>query len=263
MVAVKNVTVNEDYFQGHFPGTPLMPAVMMIESLTQVATVLLLSTPDEPGTAPNARAMLEGVEGAKFRRQVSPGDQLRLEVTVSGRSKEGAVVRAVATTEDGTVAEADLLIGFEYGAAEIHETALVHPNARVGDGTVVGPHALIGPDVRIGARCRVGASVVIEGDTEIGDDCQFFPFSSIGLIPQDLKFKGEHTRLVIGDRNVFREGVTVNRGTLGGGGLTQVGDDNVFMAYAHVAHDCIIGNKTLFGNAATLGGTWWSRTRRR
>ena len=253
MVAVKNVTVNEEYFQGHFPGTPLMPGVMMIESLAQVATLLLLSDESHDGVS-NARAVLRRVENAKFRRQVLPGDQLNLEVVVRKRTTEEAVVYGVAKTSEFVVAQTDLLIGFEYGPAEVHETAIVHPGAVIGSGSVIGPHAVIGQGVRLGERCRVGASAVLDGDTEIGDDCQFFPFTSVGLIPQDLKFRGEQTRLVIGHRNVFREGVTVHRGTRGGGGLSLIGDDNVFMAYAHVAHDCIIGNRNIFGNGATLGG---------
>jgi UDP-N-acetylglucosamine acyltransferase len=255
IVAVKNVTVNEEYFQGHFPGTPLMPAVMMIESLVQVATLLLLSNGDERGfMTPGKRVVLRGVDNAKFRRQVLPGDQLNLEVTLQRRDTESAVVRGFARTGDQVVAEADLLLDFEYGAAEIDKTASVHSGAVLGTGTVVGPHAVIARGVRLGKRCRVGASSVIDGDTEVGDDCQFFPFASVGLIPQDLKFKGEHTRLVIGHRNIFREGVTIHRGTRGGGGLTLIGDDNVFMAYAHVAHDCIIGNHIIFGNGAALAG---------
>jgi UDP-N-acetylglucosamine acyltransferase len=130
----------------------------------------------------------------------------------------------------------------------------VHPSAIVGAGTVVGPHAVIGEHVRLGRDCRVGASSVVEGPSEIGDGNQIFPFASIGLIPQDLKFHGEPTKLVVGDRNVFREFVTIHRGTAGGGGLTEIGDHNVFMAYAHIAHDCHVGNHTIFGNAATLGG---------
>ena len=253
MVAVKNVTVNEEYFQGHFPGTPLMPGVMMIESLAQVATLLLLSD-DSHGGVKDARAVLRRVDNAKFRRQVLPGDQLKLEVVVRRRSTEEAVVYGVAKTGEFIVAQTDLLIGFEFGAVEIHSTAIVHPEAVVGEGSVIGPHAVIGQGVRLGKRCRIGASAVLDGDTEIGDDCQFFPFTSVGLIPQDLKFQGEQTRLTIGHRNVFREGVTVHRGTRGGGALTLVGNDNVFMAYAHVAHDCIIGNRNIFGNGATLGG---------
>ena len=253
MVAVKNVTVNEEYFQGHFPGTPLMPGVMMIESLAQVATLLLLSDDSHNGDR-NVRAVLRRVDNAKFRRQVLPGDQLNLEVVVRKRSTKEAVVYGVAKAGEFIVAQTDLLIEFEYGVSEIHDTAIVHPGAVIGAGSVIGPHAVIGQGVRLGERSRIGASAVLDGDTEIGDDCRFFPFTSVGLIPQDLKFRGEQTRLVIGHRNVFREGVTVHRGTRGGGGLTLIGDDNVFMAYAHVAHDCIIGNRNIFGNGATLGG---------
>jgi UDP-N-acetylglucosamine acyltransferase len=136
----------------------------------------------------------------------------------------------------------------------IDPTAVVHPAARIGLGTRVGPHAVIGENVRIGRNCKIGASSVIDGYTTIGDDNEIFPLTSIGLVPQDLKFSGEPTRLVIGDGNVFREFVTIHRGTGGGGGVTEVGDHNVFMAYAHVAHDCHVGNHTIFGNAATLGG---------
>ena len=251
IVAVKNVTVNEEYFQGHFPGLPLMPGVMMIEALVQVAALLLLHEEDGNGSV---AAVLRGVNDAKFRRQVLPGDRLTLEVTLDDRGADLAVTRAVARVGQHTVAEAELLIGFEHGSAAIAPTAMVHSGAVIGSGTIVGAHAVIGPGVRIGERCRIGASAVIEGDTEIGNDCRIFPFASIGLVPQDLKFKGEQTRLEVGQRNVFREFVTVHRGTRGGGGLTLIGDDNVFMAYAHVAHDCIVGNRTIFGNGATLGG---------
>jgi UDP-N-acetylglucosamine acyltransferase len=113
---------------------------------------------------------------------------------------------------------------------------------------------MIGPRVTIGANCRIGASVVIDGWTEIGDDCEIYPFASIGQNPQDLKYRGEETQLVIGKRNIFREFVTINRGTRGGGGVTLIGDRNVFMAYVHVAHDCHVGSDTIFGNTATLGG---------
>ena len=100
----------------------------------------------------------------------------------------------------------------------------------------------------------MGASALVEGWTEIGDETEIYPFVSIGLIPQDLKFKGEQTRVVIGCRNVFREFVTIHRGTAGGGGVTSIGDRNYLMAYVHVAHDCHVGSDTIFGNGATLGG---------
>ncbi|HIN70298.1 MAG TPA: acyl-ACP--UDP-N-acetylglucosamine O-acyltransferase, partial [Acidobacteria bacterium] len=136
----------------------------------------------------------------------------------------------------------------------IDPTAIVAPNAEIGVGSVIESHAIIGEHVKLGQRCHIGASAVVDGITEIGDDTKVFPCASIGLIPQDLKFHGEQSRLVIGQRNIFREFVTVHRGTKGGGGITRIGNDNLFMAYAHVAHDCTVGNHTIFGNGATLGG---------
>jgi UDP-N-acetylglucosamine acyltransferase len=112
----------------------------------------------------------------------------------------------------------------------------------------------VGEHVTIGRHCRVGASSVIAGWTDIGDHNEIFPFASVGLSPQDLKYKGEPTRLSIGQHNVFREFVTIHRGTAGGGGVTSIGNRNLFMAYAHVAHDCHVGNHIIFGNGATLGG---------
>ena len=251
LVAVKNVTVNEEFFQGHFPGVPLMPGVLMLESLAQVAAMLLLQ---RDGAPPNTRVYLRGVNDAKFRRQVVPGDRLRLEISLGRRRTSLARVQAAAYVGDQMVAEAELLLGLVTDEAQIDPTAIVAPGAAIGRGTTIGPHTVIGPEVRIGANCRVGASCVIDGWTEIGADCEIYPFASIGLVPQDLKFRGERTRLTIGRRNIFREFVTIHRGTQGGGGITSIGDRNVFMAYVHVAHDCHVGHDTIFGNTATLGG---------
>ena len=251
LIAVKNVTVNEEFFQGHFPGAPLMPGVLMLESLSQVAAILLLEREDAP---PNARVYLRGVNDAKFRRQVVPGDQLRLEISLGRRRTLLARAQAAAYVGDQVVAEAELLLGLVPDRTEIDPTAMVHPRATIGAGTVIGPHAIVGAQVRIGSRCRIGASAVIDGRTDIGDECEIYPFASIGQVPQDLKFRGEDTRLSIGRRNIFREFVTVHRGTQGGGGATTIGDRNVFMAYVHVAHDCHVADDTIFGNMATLGG---------
>jgi UDP-N-acetylglucosamine acyltransferase len=255
MVAVKNVTVSEEYFQGHFPGAPLMPGVLMIETLSHVATLLLTDG------QPDARVFLRGVDNAKFRRSVVPGDRLRLEVTVGARRGNLARAAATAYMEGAVVAEAELVMGFVSGtqarsaaASDIDPTAVVHPRAVIGAGTKIGPHAVIGEHVRIGRGCSIGASAVIDGWTEIGDENQIFPMTSIGLIPQDLKFGGETTRLTIGHRNVIREFVTIHRGTANGGGLTSIGDHNLVMAYTHIAHDCHVGNETIFANAATLAG---------
>ena len=251
LVAFKNVTVGEEFFQGHFPGSPLMPGVLMLETLTQVAAILLLQRDDG---RPNAHVYLRGVNDAKFRRQVVPGDRLRIEVVLgTGR---GPIARAQATAyvQDHVVAEAELLLGVRTDQTRIDPSAIVDRRAEIGEGTTIGPHAMIGPGVRLGANCRVGASAVVDGWTEIGDDTEIYPFASIGLAPQDLKYRGEATQLVIGRSNIFREFVTINRGTRGGGGVTRIGDRNVFMAYVHVAHDCHVGDDTIFGPHATLGG---------
>src|SRR5688500_19867402 len=188
MVAFKNVTVNEEFFQGHFPGSPLMPGVLMIEALTQVAAVLILDRADAP---PTARVGLRGVDNPKFRREVVPGDRLRLEVPLGRSRSRLARARATASVADQPVAEADLLLAVDPGGAYVDPAARVHPAARIGAGTTIGPHCTIGPEVVIGQRCRIGASVVIDGWTEIGDDTQIYPMASVGLAPQDLKYKGE------------------------------------------------------------------------
>src|SRR2546423_7914659 len=201
LVAVKNVTVNEEFFQGHFPGVPLMPGVLMLESLSQVAALLLLH---RDGAPPNTRVYLRGVNDAKFRRQVVPGDRLRLEVTIARRRTSLARAQGAAYVGDQIVAEAELLLGLVADGTDIDSTALVRAGAHIGPGTIIGPHAVIGPNVRIGANCWIGASCVVEGWTDIGDDCEIYPFASIGQVPQDLKFRGEETRLSIGNRNIFR-----------------------------------------------------------
>lgn len=251
LVGVKNVTITEEFFQGHFPGTPLMPGVLMLEALSQLAAVLLMHRDD---AKPDCRVYLRGVDNMKLRRQVVPGDRLRLEVSLGKRRTSLVRAQAAAYVGDQVAAEAELLLALVPDATDIHPSAIVDPRAYVGRGTVVGPHAVIGPHVRIGDHCRIGASAVIDGWTDIGDETEIFPFASIGLIPQDLKFRGEPTKLSIGRRNIFREFVTINRGTQGGGGVTEIGDRNVFMAYVHVAHDCHVGHDTIFGPHATLGG---------
>jgi len=136
----------------------------------------------------------------------------------------------------------------------VDPTARVQPGAEIGAGVEVGPYCVIGPRVSLGSGCRLDAHVVLDGDTRIGPDNRFFAFSSVGTIPQDLKFSGEETRLEIGTGNTFREFVTVNLGTGGGGGVTRIGSRNFLMAYAHVAHDCQIGDGVVMANAATLAG---------
>jgi UDP-N-acetylglucosamine acyltransferase len=136
----------------------------------------------------------------------------------------------------------------------IHPTAIVDSNAELDDSVEVGAYSIIGPNVKIGARTRIGPHVVVEGHTTIGSDNHFFQFSSIGGAPQDKKYAGEATRLEIGDRNLIREFCTFNVGTVQDGGVTRLGNDNWIMAYVHLAHDCQVGNHTIFANNASLAG---------
>ena len=139
-------------------------------------------------------------------------------------------------------------------SAFIHASAIVHADAAIGDDCHIGPFCTVGAGVKLGAGVRLDSHVVIDGITEIGDETHVHPFVSIGLGPQDLKYAGEPTSTVIGKRNQIREFVTIHRGTVGGGGVTRIGDDNLLMAQAHVAHDCQVGSSVIMANAATLAG---------
>ncbi len=136
----------------------------------------------------------------------------------------------------------------------IHQTAIVHSGAQIDENVAVGAYSIIGEHVRIGSGTTVGPHAVIDGWTEIGRENRIFQFASVGAPPQDLKYNGEKTLLTIGDRNTIREFATLHRGTADGGGLTAVGDNNLFMAYSHVAHDCRLGNQVILANGATLAG---------
>jgi UDP-N-acetylglucosamine acyltransferase len=139
-------------------------------------------------------------------------------------------------------------------AAAIHPTALVDSGARIGDSVEIGAYAVVGPHVEIGAGTRIGPHTVVTGHTRIGSNNRVYQFSSIGEAPQDKKYNGEPTRLEIGDNNTIREFCTLNRGTVQDVGVTRIGDDNWIMAYVHIAHDCRVGNRTIFANNAQLAG---------
>lgn len=136
----------------------------------------------------------------------------------------------------------------------IHATAIVDADAKIADDVEIGPYSVVGAGVEIGAGSVIGPHVVVMGPSRIGRENRIYQFASVGEAPQDKKYGGEPTRLEIGDRNVIREYVTLNRGTVEGNGITVIGSDNLFMAYSHVAHDCIVGDHTIFANAASLSG---------
>ncbi len=137
---------------------------------------------------------------------------------------------------------------------EIHSTAVVEHGARLGEGVSIGPYAIVGAEVELGDGVRLHSHAVIAGRTRLGPGCEIFPFAVLGHRPQDLKYGGERSELVLGAKNVVREHVTMHPGTSGGGMVTRIGDENLFMVGAHVAHDCAIGNKVVMANCATLGG---------
>ena len=136
----------------------------------------------------------------------------------------------------------------------VHPSSLVEQGARLGAGVSVGPFSVIGSEVEIGEGTEVGAHVVLEGPLHIGRNNHIFPFAAIGQVPQDLKYRGERSEIVIGDDNRIREFVTIHRGTEGGGALTRIGNGNLIMAYSHIAHDCLLGDEIIMGNGATLAG---------
>ena len=251
LVAVKNVTVNEEFFQGHFPGAPLMPGVLMIESLAQVATLLLVQ---REGARAAGRTYLRGVDRAKFRRQVVPGDRLRLEVTLGRRRTTLARAHCVAQVDGRVVAEAELLLGVAGEPVDIHPSAVVHPDAQIGEGTVVGPHAVIGAHVRLGRRCQVGASALVEGWTEDRRRDGDLPVRLDWPHPPGPEVQGgadpgghrlpERVPRVRDDspRHGRRRRRHLGRGPQLPDGLR---------ARPHVCH---VGSDTIFGNGATLGG---------
>ncbi|MBI5739233.1 MAG: acyl-ACP--UDP-N-acetylglucosamine O-acyltransferase [Nitrospirae bacterium] len=136
---------------------------------------------------------------------------------------------------------------------KIHTTAIVAPGAKLSDGVEIGPYSIVGERVKIGRNTKIGSHVIVE-ESEIGQNCSVYPFSTIGLPPQDLKYAGEKTKVRIGDNNILREYINIHRASVGGEGVTSIGSDNFLMAYVHIAHDCKIGNNVIMANATTLAG---------
>jgi UDP-N-acetylglucosamine acyltransferase len=257
-IAIKNVSANEPYFAGHFPGQPVMPGVLICEAMVQVGSVLVEQSRNGRG---RRTIELAGLDRVRFRRPVRPGDQLRIEVTATTHDTPSWTMRGVASVEGHTVAEA------EFSATEvegepweprdrggIHPTAVVAPGAELGEGVTVGPYATIGPEVRIGRETVIGPHAVLDGRTTLGERNHVFQFASVGAPPQDVKYRGEPSRLEVGDDNIIREFTSVSPGTRGGGMLTRVGNQNLLMVNSHVAHDCIVGNGAIVANGASLGG---------
>lgn len=258
-VGIKNVSAGEPYFAGHFPGRPIMPGVLICEAMAQVGG--LLAYRGREGLPPDRAVVLAGMDHVRFRHPVVPGDQLRVEVTALAHRASAWKMRGVARVGEQVVAEADLTTIEVAGEGlprvevrRVHPTAVIAPGAEFGAGVEVGAYAVVGPHVRVGRDTVIGPHAVVEGYTTIGERNRIFQFASVGAVPQDLKYRGEPSRLEIGDDNIIREFTSISPGTALGGMVTRVGNGNLFMVNSHVAHDCRVGNRTVLANAASIGG---------
>lgn len=249
-VALKNVTMNEAHFQGHFPGHPVMPGVLIIEAIAQVGVVLALRAPSSQGKI----VYFAGIDNVRFRKPVVPGDQLIFEVeTVWTRGPLGKM-KGKATVGGEVAAEGEFTFSMvDTGEAKVHATASVHPTAQIAKGVDIGPYVVIGPNVKIGEKTKVGAYCSISGNTTIGKENVLYQGVTIGVPPQDFKYKGEKSEIVIGDKNIIREFVTIHLPS-GENGKTTIGNENYIMVHAHIPHNCKIGNQTVIGGYVGLAG---------
>ncbi|MFH1542330.1 MAG: acyl-ACP--UDP-N-acetylglucosamine O-acyltransferase [bacterium] len=251
-VAIKNVTMNEPHFQGHFPGLPIMPGVLICEALAQVGVVMALRVPKNEGKL----VVFAGIDKVRFRRQVVPGDQLRLEVETIWQKGPLGKMKGKATVNGEIAAEGEFMFSLadlEAGGANIHPTATVHPSAKLGKKVKIGAYAVIGPEVEIGDNTEVGPHCLIAKWTTIGQDNIISQGVSIGVPPQDIKYKGEKGQVIIGDKNIIREFVTIHLPS-GEGNVTRIGNENFIMVHAHIPHNCTIGNNVVVGGYVGMAG---------
>jgi len=273
IVAIKNVTWNEPQFTGHFPDRPIMPGVLICESMAQAGGLLVHGSfhggfDVEKLVDARTFLVLTSLDNVKFRRPVVPGDQLRMEVELLRRHRPLWKMRGVATVDGHVAAQAEFsAVEVDQEAAatraevvgrpapvRVHPSAVVAREARLDHGVEVGAYSVIGPRVTIGRDTKVGPHACVDGYTTLGAGNRISPFASVGSLPQDKKYHGEASRLVIGERNSIRECATISLGTAGGGMETVIGDDNLFMNNSHVGHDCRIGNQATLANGVALAG---------
>lgn len=251
-IGIKNVTVNEPFFQGHFPGLPIMPGVLILEAMAQVGAVLALKMPENDGKL----VYFAGIDGVRFRKPVVPGDQLRIEVEAIKMKGTIGKLKCTAKVDGEIVTEGEILFSLNDRLSDepkIHKTASVHPSVQFGKNVDVGPYVVIGPEVKIGDNTKIGSHTIIRKWTTIGSDNIIHHNVSIGLPPQDYKYKGERNEIVIGNKNVIREFATIHLPS-GEGTKTVVGDENFIMVYAHIPHNCKVGNQAVIGGYVGLGG---------
>jgi UDP-N-acetylglucosamine acyltransferase len=252
-VAIKNVSINEAFFAGHFPDFPVMPGVLIVEAMAQLGAFALMSEPEHRGKI----AFFAGIDNVRFRKPVFPGDQIRIEVALTGGKATLFKMRGVAKVDGQVVCEGDLMcsINESRGTAEntIHKTAVIHPSAKIGKGVSIGAYSVIGEEVEIGEGTFIGNNVVIPRWVKIGKDCKIYHAATIGTPPQDHKYKGEKTQVVIGDRCIIREFVTIHLST-GEGTKTSIGNDCMIMTHSHIPHNAKIGDHVIIAAFVGISG---------
>lgn len=251
IVGIKNVSGNEEYFQGHFPGQPIMPGVLQIEAMAQVGGILILSGRDLHGKI----AYFAALDNVRWKKPVVPGDELRIEMEIKKIKGPIAKMHGQAFVGGQLVCEADFTfsIGDRPTKKQIHATASIHPTAVLGKDIVVGPYAIIGENVKIGDGTIIDAHSIVEKWTEIGKNCHVYYGCVIGSTSQDMKYKGEKSFVEIGDNNELREFVTINRATEKDK-VTRVGSNNLFLTNVHIGHDCQIGDEIIISNTTGISG---------
>jgi len=257
IVAIKNVTANEAFFQGHFPGNPIMPGVLLVEAMAQAGAYGILSLPQNQGKG----VLFAGIDSVRFRKPVIPGDQVRIEVKYLKGKGVLAKMHGIAKVNGAVVCEGDLMctvspsasIRPENASEGIHGTAVIHPTAKIGQNVRIGAYTVIGPDVVIGNNTEIDSNVLIAKYTAIGSNCKILHGTTIGTAPQDFKYKGEKNSVTIGDNTIIREFCTIHLPT-GEGKVTSIGSNCMLMTNVHIPHNARIGNNVIISSFVGLAG---------
>ena len=253
IVGRKNVSANEPYLQGHFPGNPIVPGVLVVEALAQLCCILAFQTRGRT-TTDGFLQYLAGVDDARFKRPVRPGDVLELRGTILSERRQLMRFDCEALVDGEPACSVKLMCVERKAERLIDVRAMVDPKAQLGKNVSVGPWSSVGPDVVLGDDCEVGEHVVLRGPTVLGRGNKIYQYSTVGEGSPAFAYKGEPTTLTIGDNNVIREGVTIHRGLATDRSRTVIGSDNLFMAYVHIGHDCVLGDRIVMANNASVAG---------